>query len=340
MFNSIRSQDLEKLREEKKSLSKKAILALDQAMGRFATSAQFGILKHMKVAQFFKGRKVGVEELEGHDLDTLADWGTFRICSLDGMGQKKVELLTKVFEGLSQEEEEEEGAPSQIEEPAGAPMIGLNGNQAGYGSVEAENLLMDAYAKLKGSPDFERVKSLMIRDFWSAEDFVAAPFIESLTFGQLLEISIANLMKKKTFTDRKLDGIIAAIEKVLGVAPSQVTVIEPIVSKPKSTGLPSSMTTLLAGTKALLESVARGDGEFAEVAQVIIDSLEDDQLLVLWLTREYKPSVVATMLGCSLDEIAALERDGIEKLSSALKLSVGEGEKVVLSLLLRVVGES
>ena len=81
-------------------------------------------------------------------------------------------------------------------------------------SIEAENLLRNAFDRLRSQPFFDRIAPLRLCRFWGGE-WMREPFIESMTFKQLMEMKLSNLLEKRSFTSWKVTAIVDAIRRCI-----------------------------------------------------------------------------------------------------------------------------
>ncbi len=80
---------------------------------------------------------------------------------------------------------------------------------SGQGS-EAEAVLQQAFDLLRRQDFFDSVKELSLEKYWAGGS-MHDPFLETLTFKQLLELKPANLLEKRSFTGWKVQAVVNTI---------------------------------------------------------------------------------------------------------------------------------
>ncbi len=82
------------------------------------------------------------------------------------------------------------------------------------GSVEAERRITEALEQIQSSDRFSELSSQRVENFWNTS-IIRAPFIEALTFKELIEVKAENLLKKKSFGNLKIHGLLDALDRAL-----------------------------------------------------------------------------------------------------------------------------
>lgn len=228
-MQGINDLELRKLRSEKPTLSSELVQRFAAALVEFAQSLRFAMLQGFKPASFFDGGRIGVPDLEEATFRQLVETGAYRICTLEAMGPARLQRLTELLENLVQGEDAltsseflnaEYVVPPQLvqsETNGGClppPLPAAQPPRRLLNITEAERLLTAAFDKLRRQPCFEQLRPVLLGEYWGAGR-VRDPFLESITFGQLLDMKLSNLLEKRMFTDQKTAAIVAAIDDAL-----------------------------------------------------------------------------------------------------------------------------
>ena len=86
-------------------------------------------------------------------------------------------------------------------------------SNSGIRSDEAKKLL-DTFSEFKASTAFDSLADCKLKEYWSDKS-VQAPFIQDMTFRQIANLKVSHLLDKRSFSDQKLEGIVAAFTKAL-----------------------------------------------------------------------------------------------------------------------------
>jgi hypothetical protein len=177
---------------------------------------------------------------------------------------------------------------------------------------ELERLLEEAYAKLRASSDYTQHAERMIGDFWDTT-LGRAPFIEDITFRQLLSIKVQHLIEKHTFTEQKAQGILRAIDACLGstAAASPAPRIDAPRQAPRreiawrpSTG---ALSPVALAAVSLFETqwmqAAGSTRALGRLIAAVPSCLSQLEYALLWLETEYPPAVVATISGQNPEDL-------------------------------------
>ena len=103
-------------------------------------------------------------------------------------------------------------APEQLRHGDSAKRVAAVREVLRMNSIEAENVLRDAFGRLERQPFYDRVKGQRLKAYWD-NDLLHEPFLEAMTFKQLIEMKLANLLEKRSFADWKITAILRAFKQ-------------------------------------------------------------------------------------------------------------------------------
>jgi len=315
-----------------------AAAALQQALALVVRSARYPLLKLLRPANFFAAG-LGSPDLNDCSLEQLIALGAEGILA-QGLPADRlaalIELLGNLAENGEGVERLENAAAAEPRRPAPLKMS----------SIEAENRLRRAFDCLRRQACYGRVKDLRLAEYWDTGG-MRDPFLEEMTFKQLVEMRIANLLEKRSFTAWKIGAIEGVLRRCIeaeggawqagesapGTAASGGTPPPAGAAGPRDGGgasLPAEWRRPLAGPIAAalvsqLESNWRAcscsQSEAAGLLRDLPARLGPAQYAAWWLMVEHgEPETVAPLLGLSAQDAAALDRqarDAVLELLSA-----------------------
>ncbi len=177
----------------------------------------YSLFKNAEIRNLLSLSTESSESLKGKTLEDLLTAPLLEQCPSDLVKREVAFELKRFLIGLTGAK-----APSHLKgkEDENDNRASLSEENVIYlNSVQAEQVLKDSYAMLKGSAFFNQIAEKRLGEFWQSK--TRAPFIEDLTFKGLLSIPVATLLKKRGVTSSKILGIKESIEKALKEAENQ-----------------------------------------------------------------------------------------------------------------------
>lgn len=241
MRQPISPKTLKHLLKENPSLKAKDIHAFETALSAFEHASQYPLLAPFRMNTFLAEKELanGLEELTFKEFAAL---GTAEILALEGLGKKRLKRLTELFTNLAEGSSEfitdgefqraEQVIPPGLSFPEEelSPLQNLSTiedtkilspapnaqeeRRKILSSVEAETLLTEAFNKLQLSERYPLIAEKRLTDLWPS-GAVRAPFLESLTFRQLLGMKLQNILEKRTVTEQKIKTVVGIIHSFL-----------------------------------------------------------------------------------------------------------------------------
>jgi hypothetical protein len=353
MIESINDLELQKLKKERPSLTVAAVKEFDDRLVGFSKCTRYPLLAAVPLSAFLD-QGSAESPLAGLSIGELVECGTYEICVKFHIAGETLEQLTKLFKNLADDAdlnaprmedfEVSSYVPPGIECPDThyTPSVSeenLNSEESsdthvkfktGQGqikrklnSIEEERKLSEGFRRLRGAPQFTKIRSLIVGNYWDSEAG-RAPFIEAMTFGQLVEIKIAHLLEKRSFTERKTHGILDAINKCLeeygftekesedeNCVPGESVSGSNCQAAPEwqvsDLSLPALAQTIIGFFESQCSRSQTGQGGLKTVVEQIPQVLSRPQFVILWLGVDYEPELVADLMKVSLDDITAVQ---------------------------------
>ncbi|MCI5064335.1 hypothetical protein MRY87_01270 [bacterium] len=205
-------------------------------------------------------------------------------------------------------------------------------------SVEAERELVERYDRLRKSPRFEEWKHKKVGEYWE-RSLVRAPFIEALTFRELLKISVDNLLKKRSVGNSKIVGLLEAFDRLfqeekdggeneaarapLPFLPQLVSDAPPATWQPLGAEASSTAQVIIAQWEQVRGELIRGGQGSGLLRTVLLQSadgaLTQEECVALWCLADGSASLASSLLGKDEGEISELQTSASSKLLAALE---------------------
>lgn len=199
--------------------TRKAIDSLKGALEVFSSSNRYGFLKALQV-----GRLIGEEESLGpvSDLtcEKLVETGAIGVATRFKLSATQVERLAELITALGNGAAP--GTPSvQVQTLSEISLQAPSLPQAErmYNSAQAEIELRQRIDEVRAHPGFAQARSTPLGRFWDKE-WASAPFEEALTLGQLADMDLAVLLKKRTTSSSRAHLVTQALERALAALSS------------------------------------------------------------------------------------------------------------------------
>jgi hypothetical protein len=195
------------------------LVELSEALQHFAASPRFNFLKTLQVGRFIGSAPLSLGILGEFTFEKLVELGTKKIAKLKWLNKDQEALLVTLLVALSEGDSGELFCPpppisSQIREAAGEADPDECSEEV-LSSVQVEIDLRDRLQALKGHPDFETLRYRSLGSFWEPE-WPRAPFEESFTLDQLIELDMSTLFRKRTMTSSRIRYMTKALDRALG----------------------------------------------------------------------------------------------------------------------------
>lgn len=195
--------------------TRKAIDALKEALAVFSASNRYGFLKALQIGRLV-GDESALNSISDLTCECLVETGAIGVATRFRLTAAQVErlaeLLTALGNGGVLGEQPIEQRPSA--QPSPEPVY--------VNSVQAEQDLKQRLEELRAHPGFSKLRSITLGKFWDAS-WARAPFEEALTFGQLVDMDVALLFKKRSTSGSRAHTVTQAIEKALRTATAGTT---------------------------------------------------------------------------------------------------------------------
>lgn len=360
MRTLLNDLDLQRLKAENPSISGELAWQFEEVLNSFITSARFPLLKTFEIGHFLGSDSLGLEALDQSSFEALANMSTYSVCTLEGISAEKLKQLVDLLQNLSIDDGLDDTASFLRAEDVvpvelGDEVFHGDSEQTDYlltpfgvhasptapgeetgsrprrllSSIEAERLLRDAFGRLRALPDYQIVRSELVGSYWDPEG-VRAPFIEAMTFGQLAEMTLANLLEKRTFTDQKVLCVVKAIDIVCEGHAGNQSSDTLSRERPNSRGELRSVSAWDIGqdsfppvAAALVRwceaesALALGTQDFvSQLAAVLPTLLSAKECLSLWKSVSRGETVPSALLGLEDGEIEELSVQGAKKLDT------------------------
>jgi len=201
---------------------------LQEVLYKLRDSDRFIMLRALRISHFLPNSTFGSSVLDQCSLEQLVENGASFVLEQKDIEQSTVESLIAVINGLLNDSDVSteisllEEVPPCFDETIKKSKCAVQDENtivesvSERSSVEAERILHKAYFRLKSSDLYNDLQNKLIGQYWDKSG-VRDPFVEEMTFKQLLSIRIEYLLEKKSFTDNKVTAIVKAINKALGV---------------------------------------------------------------------------------------------------------------------------
>lgn len=321
-------EEIEKLRKKKPSLREEHVRALMVALKDFRASSRYELLKLLPLSQFLTSNAAQFKSIRKKTLEELVEAGPVEICATGKLSANGVQKITEVFFRLRSD-------PASAPPPVRAKVFSLPHLRAVperqssalpvMNSVEAEKQLEESIQKLKRSPRFEHIADNRLGDFWDRE-LVSAPFEESITLRQLSEMKARTLLEKRSFGQKKILGVIRAIDTALGAnteqarasgIPAPVSVPESSASVETSADTPTLWPVLGRALAKHAWAVLRlyeyqacraraSSGPLSRLVREIPQRVLPLEFLAAWYLQDHHEDIVARLLAVDRNEIVTL----------------------------------
>lgn len=195
------------------------LVELGEALQHFAASPRFNFLKTLQVGRFIGSGPISLGILGEFTFEKLVELGTKKIAKLKWLNREQESLLVTLLEALSDGDSGELFCPAppispQIPEAADDPGVPEYTEEV-LSSVQVEIDLRDRLQTLKGHPDFESLRLRSLGYFWDPT-WPRAPFEESFTLEQLIDLDMSTLFRKRTMTSSRIRYMTKALDRALG----------------------------------------------------------------------------------------------------------------------------
>lgn len=334
-MNELEKKRLEKAKPE---LPISLVEEVQKQLDAFRDSSQFQMLGGVHLAQFFSDPKAVPESLKIKTIEELVEEGAIALGAEPEITKEHLsEILIILSRFLPEKDEVPDHAPKGSA-PSGKEVISLqrqgriDSDVPVFSSVEAERKLVERYTRLKASQFFDTLKYKKVGDFWDTAT-IRAPFLEELTFRELLEVSVDHLLKKRSVGNTKVYCLVKAFdllfleEEAMKVGsggagenvqtmPQMVRAIPPLRWKrlePEVSPLLKAIVDRweIARTH-LLSSASPTKGLIRAAAIELPEKITQEQFLILWFASERRLQELSGLLKKDvevLEEIAAESRE-------------------------------
>ena len=231
--------DLQRLRRTRVDLPAQLLLDFSATLSKFAESSRAQVLKHLKIAYFLADLQILDSRVAELTFNELIELGTFGLCEhtliktdvLERLQDLLNNLVAGADDGILRDEKMYAVPPSSLIDfsngsafPSDGPLqlfhkptaVGKSRSIPGpvLSSVESERLLIEGFDTIRNHPRIAEIGQRKLGEYWEA-DWLRAPFVEAMTFKQIAEMKLANLLEKRMINGDKIKGIILCIERVL-----------------------------------------------------------------------------------------------------------------------------
>lgn len=329
------------------------IAALDEKLSDFSDSSKYQMLSGVHIAQFFNDPSVVPDKLKAKTIEEIVLAGARALYDEGDVSDEHLVEMESIVARFIPEED-----PESFDHTSSNPMQQEKYDEANrdkkkhsifpgqfstdeyplLSSVQAEQALDESYSKLRANAHYASLASKKLQDFWDTS-ICRAPFIEALEFSELLEISVGNLLRKRSFGNLKVHGIVAAINNAIlmqenrsledgSVRKAQNQTVSSIVAPPVWEKLPSSYSSLLTTFIDELEDerqkVYNEQQRITNIFCRLIDSLTQEEFLSLWFEGEQKSASFCDLAGIKKKEGAKILKAASLKVSKLLNEEFSE----------------
>ncbi len=195
------------------------LVELSEALQHFSASPRFNFLKTLQVGRFIGSAPLSLGILGEFTFEKLVELGTKKIAKLKWLNREQESLLVTLLKALSEGDSGQLFCPPppispQIRGVADEPES-LEDSEEILSSVQVEIDLRERLQALKGHPDFESLRIRSLGYFWDPA-WPRAPFEESFTLEQLMELDMSTLFRKRTMTSSRIRYMTKALDRALG----------------------------------------------------------------------------------------------------------------------------
>lgn len=358
MSESISELDVHRLRKERPELETELIQFFAQAVERFVQTAQYSVLKNLRLSYFFDEEALDDAGFVDATFEELVAIGVFDVCSLPGVSVELIESFVRVLEQLIDgshgvaenlsdtmllsppelEPVQTRGFEDLPYVPLSTPTVNDRPQKekiiAGpvLNSIEAEAKLLAAFRRIKEHPRAEEFFHQTLTEYWHPE-WLRAPFVEALTFKQLSEMKLSNLLDKRTFSQHKTQAILLCVEAVCEKYPAtpletpNLALRDQQLAPEPSVGLNSltSWRTTVACpiiVRAMAELLLKESSELVlpeSFKRVFFTTLSDKEGGLLLLEAAYGLEYVADLIDADEKELHASITGAQRKLQKSMK---------------------
>jgi hypothetical protein len=194
------------------------LVELSEALQQFASSPRFNFLKTLQVGRFVGTAPISLGILGEFTFEKLVELGTKKIAKLKWLNKEQESLLVTLLQALGDGEAGDLFSPP----PPISPRIRERVEEAQeqdapeeiVSSVQLEIDLRDRLQELKNDPRFESLRFRSLGQFWDSS-WPRAPFEESFTLEQLIELDMSTLFRKRTMSSSRIMYMTKALGRAL-----------------------------------------------------------------------------------------------------------------------------
>lgn len=261
-FNPLQLDELKKI---KPGISRKLVEKLHGRLYALESSARYIFLAPMHVAQFFQKDSAKAKAFEQLTFEQLIEIGAINFCLREGVGKSRVEALIEILDTLMHGDQtfsipQETVQPAPVRNVDFVPRIARQTSTQSeipiISSVESARRIKEGIRRLRILPDFASLADMKLQEVWD-ETIVRAPFIEDLTFRELCELDVDLLLKKRSFSERKIYALIQTLDKVVEQRGKQESHLAPT---PEAIVTRASQGRSVKSTSSPVELQWRGEG--------------------------------------------------------------------------------
>lgn len=342
----ISDEEIQELRRAKPSLQEAPLRALAVALKDFQACQRFELLRALPLNQFLKGASTPLKKLKEKTLGEIVILGAAGTVRVGGLTNASVKKVTEIFFRLQSD-------PASSTAPTKAKVFSLPHLRAvpdreqpravpPMSSVEAEEKLESAIRRLRRSAVFDDIADNRLGDFWD-KSLISAPFEESITFRQLVEMKVRALLEKRSFGPAKIQGVLKAVDNALAERSTvPVTAAEVVptaqVGSPVLPSLPAalhfwpSVERRLPSHALMLLKVHEYEagrsvdsfGPLARLVREIPQKLMPMEYLAAWYLQDHHEDLIASMLVVDRTEVLALADLAYKKLDRLISGTASE----------------
>ncbi len=203
--------------------TRKAIDSLKSALEVFSSSNRYGFLKALEVGRLL-GEEGSLGPVSSLTCEKLVETGAIGVATRYKLTSAQVERLAELVTALGNG-----ASPAAIQvsearqaRPPEAPFEAVEMR----GSVQAEIELRQRLDEVRAHPRFSQARSMLVGSYWDSA-WPRAPFEEALTLGQLADMDLALLFKKRSTSGARAHHVAEALKRALSALSSSVRVATP-----------------------------------------------------------------------------------------------------------------
>lgn len=202
----------------KKSILPKEVVELERVLKALFASPNFEFLKTIELTKLLGVDSFGSETLDQCAISDLVIMGGPRIYQTSQSDLELVKKLHLILANFVEDQPEHDREVLAVLQPllsgASKPIEREKVALWSSNSVEIEKTIVELFQKLVSADNFAQIKYRNVGEYWG-QKWHHYPFIESLTFAQLVDIKPKHLFQKRSFSVTVAGYLIEVLRRVV-----------------------------------------------------------------------------------------------------------------------------